>query len=79
MKKVKEEKAQGIWASLWEQYKADWKKLWNEYKTLIVPFVEGTAKYVWQLVYGLGSLVIKGLYQTGVCYIKKLIEIIKRA
>lgn len=79
MKKVKEEKAQSIWSSLWEQYKADWKKLWGEYKSLIIPFIEGTAKYIWQLIYGLIALVVKGLYQTSVYYIKKLIEIIKRA
>lgn len=76
---MKKEKAQGIWNNLWEQYKADWKKLWEEYKTIIIPFIEGTAKYIWQLVYGLIALVIKGLYQTGIYYLKKLIEIIKRA
>lgn len=76
---MKKEKAQGIWNNLWEQYKMEWKKLWKEYKSLIVPFIEGTAKYIWQLVYGLLKLVIKGLYQTCVYYIKKLIEIIKRA
>ena len=76
---MKKEKAQGIWSSLWEQYKMEWKKLWDEYKSLIIPFVEGTAKYIWQLVYGLIALVVKGLYQTSMYYAKKLIEIIKRA
>ena len=79
MAKKKEVKAQGIWEALWEQYKADWKKLWDEYKSIIIPFIEGTCKYVWQLVYGLLELVIKGLYQTGKYYLNKLIEIIKRA
>lgn len=78
MAKAKEKK-QGIWSSLWEEYKAEWKKLWNEYKSLIVPFVEGTAKYLWQLVYGLISLVSKGIYYTGEYYLKKLIETITKA
>ena len=75
----KKVKAQGIWNNLWEEYKMEWKKLWNEYKSLIIPFIEGTAKYIWQLVYGLIALVVKGLYQTGVCWVKKLIEIIEKA
>ena len=65
MVKKKEVKKQGIWESLWEQYKFEWKKLWGEYKSLIIPFIEGTAKYIWQLVYGLLALVIKGLLETG--------------
>lgn len=77
--KKKKVKAQGIWSSLWEQYKMEWKKLWNEYKSLIIPFVEGTAKYIWQLVYGLIAFVVKGLCQTGVRWVKKLIETIKKA
>ena len=76
---MKKEKAQSIWSSLWEQYKMEWKKLWGEYKSLIIPFIEGTAKYIWQLIYGLIALVVKGLYQTGVYCVKKLIEIIKKA
>ena len=76
---MKKEKAQGIWNNLWEQYKMEWKKLWEEYKSLIIPFIEGSAKYIWQLVYGLIALVIKGLYQSGKYCIKKLIEIIKKA
>ena len=79
MAKKKEVKEQGIWESLWEQYKAEWKKLWDEYKTIIIPFVEGTAKYLWQLTFGLFEVVIKGLYFTVEYYIKKLIEIIKKA
>lgn len=75
----KQLKEQGIWSSLWEQYKAEWKKLWDEYKSIIIPFIEGTAKYVWQLIYGLISLIIKGLYLTLKYYIRKLIEIIKKA
>ena len=75
-KKVKE---QGIWAKLWAEYKAEWKALWDEYKTIIIPFVEGTAKYIWQLVYGLIALVVKGLLETGKYYLNKLIELIKRA
>lgn len=76
---MKKEKKQGIWSSLWEQYKMEWKRLWDEYKSLIIPFIEGTAKYIWQLIYGLIALLVKGLCQTGVYYVKKLIEIIKRA
>ena len=79
MAKKKEVKTQGIWEALWEQYKMEWKALWIQYKSIIIPFIEGTAKYVWQLVYGLIALVIKGLYETGVYYVKKLIEIIKKA
>lgn len=75
----KEVKAQGIWDSLWEQYKMEWKKLWGEYKSLIIPFIEGTAKYIWQFVYGLIALVVKGLYETGKYWLNKLIEIIKKA
>jgi hypothetical protein len=74
-----EEKKQSIWGALWEEYKVEWKALWEQYKTLIIPFIEGTAKYIWQLIYGLIALVIKGLYETGVYYVKKLIEIIKKA
>ena len=55
---MKKEKSQGIWSSLWEQYKMEWKKLWDEYKSLIIPFVAGTAKYIWQLIYGLFALVV---------------------
>lgn len=72
-------KAQGIWNNLWEEYKAGWKTLWEQYKTLIIPFVEGTAKYIWQLVYGLIALAVKGLCQTGAYWLKKLIELIKKA
>lgn len=67
-----------IWAILWAQYKAEWVALWAEYKSLIIPFVEGTAKYIWQLVYGLIKLATKGLYETGVLLVKKLIEWIKK-
>lgn len=67
-----------IWAVLWAQYKAEWVALWAEYKSLIIPFVEGTAKYIWQLVYGLIKLATKGLYETGVLLVKKLIEWIKQ-
>lgn len=73
------QKAQGIWNNLWEEYKAEWKTLWVQYKTLIIPFVDGTAKYVWQLVYGLIALAVKGLYQTGAYWLQKLIELIKKA
>lgn len=76
---AKKEKAQGIWSSLWEQYKMEWKKLWDEYKSIIIPFIEGTAKYIWQLFYGLIALVIKGLYLTLKYYIEKLINLIKKA
>jgi hypothetical protein len=27
---MKKEKAQGIWSSLWEQYKMEWKTLWKQ-------------------------------------------------
>lgn len=76
---AKKEKAQGIWSSLWEQYKMEWKKLWDEYKSIIIPFIEGTSKYIWQLFYGLIALVIKGLYLTLKYYIEKLINLIKKA
>lgn len=76
-KEVKVEK--GIWAVLWAEYKAEWKKLWNEYKSLIIPFITGTAKYIWQLVYGLLALVIKGLYETGKVLVEKLIDLIIKA
>lgn len=71
-------KAQSIWNSLWEEYKKEWKALWCEYKSLIIPFVEGTAKYIWQLVYGLIKLVTVGLYESGVLLLKKLIDWIKK-
>ena len=79
MPKKKEAKAPNIWKTLWEEYKLEWKALWEQYKSIVIPFIEGTAKYVWQLVYGLIALVVKGLYETGVYYVKKLIEIIKKA
>jgi hypothetical protein len=68
-----------IWAVLWAEYKAEWKALWCEYKSLIIPFVEGTAKYIWQLVYGLIKLLTKGLYRSGKLLLEKLIAIIKKA
>ena len=67
-----------IWAVLWVEYKAEWVALWAEYKSLIIPFLEGTAKYIWQLVYGLIKLATKGLYETGALLLKKLIEWIKK-
>ena len=76
---AKKEKSQGIWNNLWEEYKMEWKKLWDEYKSIIIPFIEGTAKYIWQLVYGLISLVAKGLYLTLKYYVEKLINLIKKA
>lgn len=72
-------KKQGWWSALLEQYKANWKKLWKEYKSIIIPFIEGTAKYIWQLIYGLIALVAKGLYLTLKYYIEKLINLIKKA
>jgi hypothetical protein len=79
MAKKKVVSIKDIWAVLWVQYKAEWVILWWKYKSLIIPFVEGTAKYIWQLVYGLIALVVKGLYQTGAYWVKKLIEIIEKA
>lgn len=79
MAKKKVLKEQGWWNALWEQYKAEWKKLWDEYKSIIIPFIEGTAKYIWQLVYGLIALVVKGLYLTLKYYVEKLINLIKKA
>lgn len=67
-----------IWAVLWAQYKAEWVALWCEYKSLIIPFIEGTAKYIWQLVYGLIKLATKGLYESGALLLKKLIDWIKK-
>lgn len=78
-RKKAEEKKQNIWSKLWAEYKAEWKALWNEYKSIIVPFITGTAKYIWQLVYGLIALVVKGLYESGKALIEKLIEIIRKA
>lgn len=78
MAKKKVATIKDIWVVLWAEYKAEWVALWCEYKTLIIPFVEGTAKYVWQLVYGLIKLATKGLYETGVVLVKKLIEWIKK-
>ena len=75
----KQVKAQGIWESLWEQYKKEWKELWDKYKTVIVPFVSGTFAYAWQLVYGLIELLAKGIYQSGEWLLKKIIEIITKA
>lgn len=75
----KTEKTQGIWNNLWEEYKKEWKELWNKYKTVIIPFIEGTFAYVWQLVYGLIALVAKGIYQSGQYLLKKIIEIITKA
>lgn len=67
-----------IWAVLWAEYKAEWVALWAEYKSIIIPFVEGTAKYIWQLVYGLIKLATKGLYESGALLLKKLIDWIKK-
>lgn len=79
MAKKKIAKKQSIWGSLWEQYKAEWKALWNEYKSIIIPFIVGTIKYAWQLVYGLLKLVGTGIYETGKALLNKFIEIIKKA
>ena len=74
MAKKKVASIKDIWANLWAEYKAEWVELWKQYKSLIVPFVEGTAKYIWQLVYGLIKLATTGLYETGALLLKKLIE-----
>ena len=78
MAKKKVATIKDIGAILWAQYVAEWVALWAEYKTLIIPFVEGTAKYIWQLVYGLIKLATTGLYETGALLLKKLIDWIKR-
>lgn len=75
----KQVKAQGVWKSLWEQYKKEWKELWDKYKTVIIPFIEGTFAYAWQLVYGLIELVAKGIYESGKLLLKKIIDIILKA
>ena len=79
MAKKTQPKSQGIWNNLWEQYKMKWKELWNKYKTVIIPFIEGTFAYAWQLVYGLIELVAKGIYQSGKYLLQKIIEIITKA
>ena len=70
---AKKEKAQGIWNSLWEEYKIEWKKAWSEYKTLIGPFIKGTASYIWLLIAGLLKLVTTGLYESGKLLVAKII------
>ena len=62
-----------IWTKLWKQYKSDWKKAWKEYKTLIGPFIKGTAKYLWLLIYGLIELLAKGLYACGELLVARII------
>lgn len=82
MRKIKEEpktSIKDIWKALWEAYKQKWKELWDKYKTVIIPFVEGTFAYAWQLVYGLIELLGKGIYYTGKAILEKIIEIIKKA
>lgn len=68
-----------LWKKLWADYKAEWKALWDKYKSVIIPFVEGTFAYVWQLVYGLIKLLIAGLYGTGKIILEKIIKIITKA
>lgn len=78
MAKKKEASIKDIWAILWAQYKDEWTALWVQYKSLIIPFVEGTAKYIWQLVYGLIKLATTGLFETGALLLKRLIDWIKK-
>ena len=75
----KEVKKQSIWGALWTEYKKEWKELWNKYKTVIVPFIEGTFAYLWQLVYGLLKMVGTGIYESGKWLVNKIIEIITKA
>ena len=72
------EKAQGIWATLWEEYKKEWKAAWEKYKTIIGPFIKGTASYIWLLVAGLIEVLTKGLYESGCYLVKKLLEWIEK-
>lgn len=68
-----------LWKKLWKEYKKEWKQLWVKYKSVIIPFVEGTFAYAWQLIYGLIKLVIAGLYGSGKIILEKIIEIITKA
>lgn len=68
-----------VWADVWSQYKAQWVALWGKYKTIIVPFVQGTFAYIWQLVYGILECFAKGLYGTGKIILEWLIKIIEKA
>lgn len=77
-KTVKEPTIKGIWAELWADYKRAWVEAWNKYKTLIGPFIEGTANYIWLLVAGLLELVTRGLYESGKILVQKLIDWIKK-
>ena len=65
MPKKKEAKAPNIWKTLWEEYKLEWKALWEQYKSIVIPFIEGTAKYVCQCCMILSSQLKTGLIQTG--------------
>ena len=76
---MKKEKAQSIWASLWEQYKMEWKKLWDEYKTVIGPFIKGTFAYIWKIISGILSGITVGLYETGRIILNWLLKIIEKA
>lgn len=79
VKKVEQPTIKAVWAKLWREYKTEWKNLWEKYKTIILPFVQGTFSYMWQLVYGLLEFVAKGLYGTGKIILDRLIKIIEKA
>lgn len=68
-----------IWKEAWEEYKKKWKELWDKYKTVIIPFIEGTFAYAWQLVYGLLKLLGTGIYGCGKLLLEKIVEIITKA
>lgn len=54
-----------IWNICFNKYKKDWKNLWNQYKSIILPFIVGSAKYLWQLVYGFLFLIGSFIYESG--------------
>lgn len=68
-----------IWTTAWAKYKEEWKALWNEYKTLIGPFIIGTAKYIWQLFYGLLKLVGTGVYESGKYIVNVFLDLLEKA
>lgn len=79
VKKTEQPTIKAVWSQLWREYKTEWKNLWEKYKTIIIPFVEGTFAYVWQLIYGLIKLLAAGLYGTGKIILAKLLALIKKA
>lgn len=68
-----------VWSIKWAEYCEQWKVLWNDYKSIIIPFIKGTALYIYQIINGLFTVVLSGIYESGKIIVKKIIDLIVKA